>query len=617
MSSVQIAQENLSIANGRNLAPFVSTAEFYAQIYNADIVLHACNGNGARPIEDNRVHIYVFAYPVDPTAYVDLFESEPKKMFYAKSIYGFALPSDQVIAQAHGHPDGNVGVFIKTGSAWRDTKVINAPERIEVARVLRTRHLWILFDMARKPWDGDRIVFGRIMEEAQRTLFDAPLTFDLRQRSRLTAESCRTELVANAASLRAQFISAARRAAEEAAEASRHDIEKNIAQQVKAGQALKVASRDLQYRESALKNLNASLPDDDILGKDFDDMLSWKNVRGVRVENDSVILTTGLVVLERPSKKLSLPSTEHEIEVSFASLTNRRSNNQIKDIHFRERAGAWRGPWRHPLFSDRGESLCFGKFADAMCKCLTDCRIRDLFHLLLFFLIFDARDATRRESNDFTKKDLWPSTEPYEPPTRPFYLTPGDRQNERNAYIALAKRCRFELVAGPLQKEINELRSQAESLGQRLIEMRREFWVMQEIFNEETNTAHDGESQETEFTNLMGNPALCGIVFGTGWIEASFVDDVIAPSDNHSYTAHTHVLLRPAESYAEIRRTLWGPQRIIFQTLRTIPGEIILGAAKHTSMGMLGSALKYLHDHSRAWAPPAGPDINPKKGGTP
>src|SRR3989344_1523050 len=190
MSSVQIAQENMSIGEGRNLAPFVSTAEFYAKIYDADIVL---------------------------------------------------LPGKHQIGE-------NVGVFIKSESVWPKTKPIHAPEKIEVARVLHTKHLWILFDIARKPWDGDRIVFGRILEEAQRSLFDIPQTFDLRQRSRLAAESSRTELTANAGSLRTQFIFTARHAAEEAAEATRQDIEKNITRQAEAGKELKGASPDLHNR---------------------------------------------------------------------------------------------------------------------------------------------------------------------------------------------------------------------------------------------------------------------------------------------------------------------------------------------------------------------------------
>ena len=117
MSSVQIAQENMSIGEGRNLAPFVSTAEFYAKIYDADIVLHACNGRGTGPVEDNRVHVYMFAYPIDPGSFTEFHTSE-SKLLYTKSIYGFALPSDQTIVHLPGkHQIGeNVGVFINSES---------------------------------------------------------------------------------------------------------------------------------------------------------------------------------------------------------------------------------------------------------------------------------------------------------------------------------------------------------------------------------------------------------------------------------------------------------------------------------------------------------------------
>ena len=149
------------------LKPFLRIADYFATRWNKAVVLNAPHGE-TQPFETN---------DEAKRAYIHFFSRAPEGDFpfgtapvgYEKELFGFDLSCKDLIVESDEFgsrvvASGNdVGARLKTGGYYSK---IRSPEGIVAAQIAKN-HIYILFDLAHRPWEGAEPLFWEILERAE------------------------------------------------------------------------------------------------------------------------------------------------------------------------------------------------------------------------------------------------------------------------------------------------------------------------------------------------------------------------------------------------------------------------------------------------------------------
>ena len=382
-----------------------AVAEHFAERWGRTVVLDDACGV-VRPLEkdDVNTHVYIHFFSVPPGG-------AKRSMGYAKQVFYIPVPSDKLTITGEAQPSSaivsgeDVGLRLKSVTVVPplNTVTIVSPEGRTVAQVVRN-HIYILFNMLHRAWQGRHVVFWEILEHAHSHLhvgedgFSEDIIHKCYMRLMRACEQKRNVFLQEANS----FLSAYERAA---LAPRRVFLQKNSGELKQVQETLDTHEKNLADLRFQLGMLERSLAEkgntedlsDANLGQEFEIIHRFKNVLGVKIDFGNLhIYTAPIEKLEASGEKRML--SQFEIALTLSDTT--RTSNTFPGIRMRE--WGWRGPYRHPegSFANTPDVLtppCFGpEFAAKVHEALEAGDTRLLVHMCLHYLDSDNRSAVYR-----------------------------------------------------------------------------------------------------------------------------------------------------------------------------------------------------------------------------
>jgi hypothetical protein len=440
-----VIDSSSSLIDRNKLRRFVRSARKFASRLGADVVLHSGHGKQCPAIIDGRVHIHFLGYPPKPLAFLTPTQTQTC-MGYVDKAYGFDIPTDRMKLYAYKHiaSGEDVGLRIQSKNCSPVPRHIKAfGNNSPMIALSENKNIWILFNIHLRPWNGDTIVFERILEEVCQKA-DPDEAIERLHNSKHYAAYARRRCLrfygANSVPVGNKEATEGFRAAALAPilaslSIMQDDIDKKSKDVELVERDLVRFSVDLAVTRKTIHDFASIAPLPEDKAKEYDEILSWPVTESLEVGENTISLITKPLSLFLSKKNEHFPMAQFVIEINPFGLQRYDSGGTktIDGIKIWEKPGGWRGEWRHPEAFEASKQICFGEFADSIWKLFSEFNVRDIMHLLITFICGDQRTPKTRETGQA-------SAEPY---CSPEIAEQAVRENRRK-YGEFARRAVIE-----------------------------------------------------------------------------------------------------------------------------------------------------------------------------
>lgn len=581
------------------LKPFLPIADYFGRRWNRTVVLDAPHGEEESPFasgdEKKRAHIHFFcAPPGNPSFY--------RETGFVKDFCGFPVPQEGLELKA-GNPicpvlvSGN-DVAAKL-PARQQTPTIHflRSSRGEVVAQVAKNHLYILFDLAHRPWPAALPAFWEILEAATSYLKfgsedqNLGVLISLHEMTRAKTLKKKAAVFENFKALSTFLLE----------EECKETLQKREEKRIEMLNLEKEITRILLRTEFLNDILSKSEEDEEFsdgsLAAEFELIHGYKSFLGMEVRDEK----NELHLFTKPIEHIGYDEnprmlSQYKIVLKLDELG--RSGNTFTGIKMAE--WGWLGPYHHPeayindTFDAEPKSPCFGsQFVMSIEKSFLDYDCKVLIALLLHYLDSDSRLPVSRSSTQQTK-------EPYQ--EKPFYLSDFARNRTREKYIEFARRFKKAFRKKNLEEEILRLGRESIQKNSLWVEARKEF-ILLGIKSNFLRAYIDNLPLKEEFDAINGisaltvchvGPNFIWLVFGPGKGKGLY--------ENVLFPGTFRVLIKIPEARIDVLGCLSHLAEDGFLRNR-LAGDSDLRQAwiirKHFAKGLFGRGLVLLHNFLR------------------
>lgn len=498
---------------------FSPILEYFAQTRQTTIYVDAPHGQPVEPEGQDAVYIHFFSFPGSG--------SSTRPLGFANRLYDFPVPIDELEIiggpEAYFSRGNDVGSrFFRNPNQWSPWRkqrftalistapvessmpssyIIESPEGRGIIEIVPPCHVYILFDIAHRPWEGEEVVLWQMLFNAFSYLYSKSYSKTLAQ-----------ELI-----LRDDFHSQVAEASEQLENDFRTlcllnlkwRLEGVVQKQAEDEREYELKSQDyvntafeIDELQARLENPAHSLSDEE-LTKEFKKILAMKAVRGIeirQIDNQIQLLSVYTNFLTMENEFGSFPIGEYVILIT--SGVTYGPEMLIRAYEVVEIAeGKQKGPYRHPgIATENPQRPCLGiAISPALNKALADYDFPAVVHLLLVYLTLDNRKVPVRAGEHRV-----PAT-PSQP--KPFYADSAELDKACKSYIALARRFKEFNISEVLSRRRDHADARQSTLTRGLIILRDALSELQEKKAWLQNLIRYHSSEE-ELQKLLNDPSL-------------------------------------------------------------------------------------------------------------
>lgn len=592
----RIQSEGFDSLESSKLKPFLDIADYFGRKWGRQVVLNVPHGQ-VQSFETNDeatiVYVHFFSFPPAPTVLTQTKNHAPQLFF-------LSLPKKVKASDAAANEEDmslllNTKFMGKTGSNF-----VRSPEGFPVAQIVKN-HIYILFDLSHKPWEGAEPVFWEILERAA-AFMEIGGDSIVSLASVLGAqEKMRAKIFGDKNKILYRFGAVARLLLEEQERKLYKDWEGEWKKLIDLEKELAGLSTRLQMLNDLMANPETEEKfSREYLKKEFESIHSFKNFWRMEVRDNNE-----LHIFTRPIEHVS-SSGERRLLSQYKIVirpgpTSGRNGNKFSAITMQEYG--WIGPYYHPEESmkatvNRTAAMpCFGiQYAESIEKLLMDHEYLFLIEGLLHYLDSDNRiPASRFEGAR--------SREIYTP--QPAYISEYQRNQTFEAYMNFVLLFRKNMRRQALQNQVSQLESDTKQKRELLYDARRQCELLSVAAQFIRHYAEELPVIE-ELDEILNIPALINIrvgpdfiwlVFGPGKGKGPYCD-VLFPGS-------FRVLLKPLEG----KLSVWGrlnpathPEDGFLKEYLTSAGNFkhaiftFKGYEDYFVRGLVGKALGLLYD---------------------
>lgn len=513
--NARIQYEGFDREESKKLKSFLSIANHFARRWNKQIVLDAPHGQAElvsldTDDADKSVYLHFFC-PVtdgDPT---------PTRLGYALELFHLKVPHQDLVLSGSFPPaippSGN-DVAARFISKRNKFATLNSPEGRAVAQIAKN-HVFILLDLAHRPWDGAGVVFWEILEAVD-SYWNSENNNPERLMFLLQAhEMTRSRTVSSKEELKEDFARVSGLILERERAESSADIARKRNAMFALEEELIEAAAQVEIVQEVLRGKEAEEFSQERLLAEFEVILRYKRVLGLEVRGGDEIC-----VYTRPIEHVSSNGERKmlsQYKIVIRPRETGRNGNILEAVKMAE--WGWLGSHHHSESNIRGtynqlpKGPCFGSaYVTSIQKSLLDHDYPVLIQELLHYLDSDSRSPDLRRPEE-------QSTEPYE--EKPFYAAEHDRQGMALAYTELVRRHRGTLRKRILEEELVRARAVEQGKAE-AFKKAREAMVLARYEAKFVEYMVNTLPAEEELDKVLAIPSLTSIIIGSKFIWLAF-----------------------------------------------------------------------------------------------
>jgi len=455
-----INHKGFDLKESKKLKPFLEIANHFAKKWGRKVILDIPHGKTVNPFEPadsgKTVRVHFLSNAISryhaPSDW-----AQPSQL---KNIFGFILPEEGGENSASPTYDC-IGHLLPFRSS--SNKFIYSNETI-VAQVVEN-HLFILFDLSHKPWEGDKPVFWEILERATRYIAlsgEYMASLARRELPEVYIQSKRSILAKKEKILRDFSRLSGFWPITNELEARRL-FEGALKDRVKLESEITALGREDQITRELIETFKEreALHDKE-LEEEFDALLDREEVWGIKINTDTIVVYTKPIkhirIYEHNAERRETLLSQFEITISMELVS---SGAQYDNPQIKETPDGWRSQFWHP---GHQHLHCRGPYiVDVINKALADRDVRAMIHYALAYLSLDRREPISRV-------DLGATPTPYEP--KPFYENDEKKNEAREAYIKLVKKYTSRARIKILEQDLAEINRKAKEKRTALLNIR-------------------------------------------------------------------------------------------------------------------------------------------------
>ncbi len=596
------------------LKPFLYIGDHFAERWGRAVIFdapHGCEMPCPTESEGTSIHVHFFSAP--PSDNPDFKKAGD---FIPFIFGGFTLPSRDLVIRKEKKEEeeeyfateehfatqvsGNdVAVFFKPREGY---PTIGSSAKQPIAQVANN-HIYILFDLSHRPWEGDETVLWEIFEMATPylSLGERDALTDLR-RLTVAHEKSRSRLLKRKETFRNDFKKASccvlEKEHRKILSASRDEKSEMINLEKELMELAIEIEMIKQILEDPEKDSEVSR---ETLSQEFDLIHAYKGLLGIKVEEGKLHIFTEPI--EYSSGGVILSQFEIIINPGHPdALHNAWEGNGAIISGIKMREWGWRGPYAHPegnisgTYGKEPKCPCFGQdYLLSVKRVYIDQDYKVLIALLLHYLDSDSRPPLVRPAKleAYNSEYKGPSEEPYEP--KPFYPAEEDRNKAREDYINFVK----DTKGSDRKNKFEEMCRKKEAIEvektNKLIEIRKSCSCLS-AKADFIRSYLDKLPLEEELEKIFNLPALNNMKIGS-----DFVWCVFGPAKGRGRLAEVwfgetiRVLIMISSGVISIFSNSLPKNGLLLDSLK-YPVRIKKSMKLCRAKGLYGTALIFLHD---------------------
>lgn len=492
------------------LRPLLPIAEIFAERLGKEIILDAPGGiecpNNTED-ETTRRYVHILSVPPYPTPPESSASVALPARGYASELFFFPVPVEGLTIEGTGSSavvrGTDVGLRLKSRP---DLAKLKSPEFRSVAQIAGN-HLYILFNLAWRPWKGRDVSFWEILEWATvQPGFKSEENENETEilGSRLAVQKkMRASLLAKQEELFLSFVSFSRIPVLRELERTHRAIAEkrpfiDIKEEEMSALRLKIELfQEVENRIELDETLSTSY-----LYEEFETIHRLRGLLGIEIRHNELHVFTEPIEHVRADERAQLS----QFHIAIDPANHMESGNTVGGIKMEEYG--WLGPFRHPdgAFTNANlSSPCFGQqFVPSVRKAFYSDDFRLTIALLLHYLDSDSRAPVRRQTV-IAEPDMYEA--------KPFYINEAHRKRTHDDFVAFVKQFRGKLRKQTIAAEIKELLEQEEKAIREWANIRKDFSFLCLKEKYLTKWCHDLSSR-AEFDLLCNMPALMHMHIG-------------------------------------------------------------------------------------------------------
>lgn len=489
---------------------FLPILSYFARVYGKEIQVDAPHGKPLPPTpnEENTVYIHFFSFPGD--------ENSTRRLGFANLLYTFPVPTDDLgVISSEFHPA--IVTITKNDVGARFFSDINARFilRSQEGRAVIEMidgHLYILFDIAHREWDGEEVVLWWMLIKAFSRLCPKDYSEALAREIVLKDSIRRTLKRGSADNFRQLFLTGVNQRLMEL-QREKNEKERRYREQLEEFIRLSLRVDEFEAR-AALPHEEMSL---EKTSKEFDKIMAMAGVLGIKVGEE--LGRKSLVIYTKPLALKNFPALwigQFKIVIS----QDVQSSGMVVLVG----EWGWQGPYYHPhsrIRSSRLETPCWGQaISPSITKALANCDIPSIVHLTLAFLtLHENLPDPRNLRNPSQRTKVGEKDFPPEP--SPLFSSESELRQARDSYIDFVRDFKERFLRQSLGRELEEFgRRQRVAVSEATI-------ILKTLTDLASSEAHweaviSSDLPEKEAEKLLADPDLLYLLSGKDWIFAVF-----------------------------------------------------------------------------------------------
>lgn len=543
---------------------FQHVLEYFAAVWNIHFAVDAPPRNvsvGPQESGERTVFVHFFNAP---------YASEYPYFYILRSVFGFEVPMPGINSDEGGTYITRHDVGVMYAPTTTHNSIVSNPERSTIAEVANS-HLYILFDLAYQEWDGDALVLSHILAAALPKIFGGEAEAQALAREVLVKKRfhkrLETHFEREKFATMAQAPLTARVAEEEKLWLGAKSSVENFSR------ILIADGFSLMELEERLKQVER-FADRPAAEQEFEKLLSWPSIKGIRIEGNSLAVYTKSLTMENTQGQ-KFPIGEYKI------LITPESNPSDFSQWVQAAEHGLRESYRHSAITGKAMTPCWGNVIKPEL-------IKAFQQYDFMYAISDALAFLTVESTGALLNSWGPSSAPNPPDPRPFYLNEEDQKGECRKYVDFIKRFRQRALENRIRKELGDMRVCLNRESKELFEAQAKRISHRNALQVFERCARNFPCEE-EFSLLVGLPDLVALEICNGKILALFASHF---SKRDSAIKPGFAMIFSDTGDAQVRKL--GSGETIECPVSSEERDLLLRLA---IFGMFGTALEALYDH--------------------
>lgn len=562
---VQYVGESSDPKHLKKVKRFRPVLEYIAAVWDVRFVIDApFQSTVIKPHDSQDRTIFLHFFTVPHKLYVP---------FYSRFIFGFEVPQPELVYDEGGGIVEVVRHDVGITHSANTVNVIRGNPDENPAAEYEGSNLYILFDIAYQKWSGDTLVLFHILTSALPKMLGSEKEAQALAREVLLKERFHKKF-------------ATQYTYEEFLTMARAPISSKIANEV---EVCSEADGDVENRakdliedrfsvmelEESLRQV-ARLADKRLARQEFEKLLSWPAIKGIRLEGNSLAVYTKPLTMENARGETFLIG-EYKIAITPESHPTDLSQwVQIGEY-------GWRGPFKHNAIQGAALTPCWGNVIKP--ELINAFQQYDFMYAIQDALAFLTAESSGGMPN--SQYEGLGSPKSLED-SQPFYSNEKDRGEECRKYADFAKHFWKRTIEERFRKELDDKRILLRDKSIEFFDAQTKR-ISYRNFLQFFERCAQNLPLEEEFSFLLGLSDLFAFEVSQGKISALFSshfsekDSAIKPGFSMMLFETGDVKIQKFGSGVMTERALSSEQRDLLFRL--------------TSFGMFGTALKALHDH--------------------